>query len=189
MIPLYYEKKTEKLNSKCWHRCLPHKLRPLRIGRFEHGCVICKEEVVPRRDFSSVWILALLRPFYTFEQFQGHSGGVPVDPTLQENVLLPSGHAVFFTALNPMFIEGLRRDEAKNCSVQTHLENTLKQSVLVYFEVAQRKELQFYQTRSKAIILHNTFCGVHRKGGDPEVRRRIVQQNVPISYFTTKNCA
>ena len=52
--------------------------------------------------------------------------------------LIPGGkdvkkgrHAVFFTAVNPMFTrsaqrEGLRRDEAQDCSVQTHLENTSK---------------------------------------------------------------
>ena len=100
---------------------------------------------------------------------QGHSGGTHINPTLQDNVLLPSDfaehichvgsshdmhyfiqsglipggkdvkkgrHAVFFTALNPMYIDhyrekGLRRDEAQDCSVHTQLEDTPKHSVFV----------------------------------------------------------
>ena len=47
---------------------------------------------------------------------------------------------------------------------------------------AQSKVFQFYQTRSNAIIFYNTLL-VHRKGGDQEARRRIVQQNVSISFL------
>ena len=58
----YHEKKMEQLNSIFWHRCLPQDSRLLRIGQFQHGWVICNEEVVPRRNFSIAWIL-ILRPF------------------------------------------------------------------------------------------------------------------------------
>ena len=44
--------------------------RLLSICQFEHGCVICEEEVAPRRDFSIAWTLTLVRPFFTFEQFK-----------------------------------------------------------------------------------------------------------------------
>ena len=45
---------------------------------------------------------------------------------------------MFFAAVNSMYIdhyrEGLRSDEAQDCSVQTQEENTPKHNVLVYFE-------------------------------------------------------
>ena len=76
--------------------------------------------------------------FLHLRAIQGHSGGTHIDPTLQDNVLLPDGlaehiyhvgsshdlhsiiqsglipggksvkqerHAVFFTAVNPMFVD------------------------------------------------------------------------------------
>ena len=67
---VHFEKKTEQLNSKFWHRWLHHNSRFLRTGQFEHGWVFCKEEVAQRRDFSIAWILTLPRLFKTFEQFK-----------------------------------------------------------------------------------------------------------------------
>ena len=125
---------------------------------------------------------------------QCHSGGTHIDPTLQDNVLLPNDfaehiyhvgssldthsiilsglipggkdvkkgrHAVFFTAVNPnvhrpLSREGLRRDEAQDCSVQTQWK--IHQNTVCWCElrVALSKGLQFYQTVSHAIILYNT---------------------------------
>ena len=84
---------------------------------------------------------------------------------------------------------GLRRDEAQNCSVQTQLGNTPQHSVLVKFDgllrVKDCNSIGRDQTRSSFA----TFtCGVHREGGDQEVRRIIVQQNVSVSCCTAKNC-
>ena len=61
--------KTEQLNSKFWHRCLPHNSSLLRIGQFEHGLKINKEEEVLRRDISIAWILSQPSLFFT-EQFK-----------------------------------------------------------------------------------------------------------------------
>ena len=55
--------------------------------------------------------------------------------------------------------------------------------------VAQSKGLQIYQTRSNAIILHNTSHAMCVENVVVRtVRRRIVQQSVSVSYCTTKNC-
>ena len=126
----------------------------------------------------------------------------PTICSIIQSGLIPGGkdikkgrQAVFFTAVNPMFIDhygekGLRRDDAQNCSVQTQLEihrNTVHWCDL---RVAQRKGQQFYQTQSNGIILYNTSPAmcikrvVVRKSG----RRRIVQQNVSISHCTAKSC-
>ena len=56
---------------------------------------ICKEEAVPRRDFSTVWIVTLLGPFLYLRAIQGHSGGEHSNPALQDNVLLPSDFAEY----------------------------------------------------------------------------------------------
>ena len=51
--------------------------------------------MVLRRDFSVVWTHTLLIPSYTFEQFEAtlHIAGKHINPTLQDNVLLPGGFA------------------------------------------------------------------------------------------------
>ena len=67
MIVLSFEK-TEQLNSKFWHRWFPHNSSLLRI--VQHDLHICKEEEVPRRDFSIARILIQPRLFFTFEQFK-----------------------------------------------------------------------------------------------------------------------
>ena len=59
-----------QVSRTCWN--LHHNSSLLRIGQFEHGWVICKEEVVPRRDFSIAWILTLPRLFCTFEHFDAN---------------------------------------------------------------------------------------------------------------------
>ena len=43
---LRHDKKTEQLNSKFWHRCLPQSSRLLLIGQFKHVKVICNQEAV-----------------------------------------------------------------------------------------------------------------------------------------------
>ena len=95
MILLYHERKMEQLNSIFWHRCLlpdfasSHHLsirtwlRYLRRGggtkkRFQY----CLD------PYSGETILYL-------RAFQGHSGGQLINPTLQDNVLLPSDFAEY----------------------------------------------------------------------------------------------
>ena len=50
--------------------------------------------------------------------------------------------------------------QAKDRSIQKNLETSSKQSVLVQLKVAQKKGLQFYQTRSHAIVLHKTLLAM-----------------------------
>ena len=93
MILLSFEKKTDQLNSEFWHRCLPHNWSLLRSGQREHGLDTCKEEEVPRIDFSIAWILTQPRLFSTFEQFKAILEENRVDPAMQDSVLFPSGFA------------------------------------------------------------------------------------------------
>ena len=91
-----------------------------------------------------------------------------------------------------MFIDhyrekGLRRDEAQNCSGQTHLENTPKHSVLVHFEGCLEPGIAVLSnTIQRNHSLQHFTRGGHREGGEQEVRRRILQQNVSVSYCTEK---
>ena len=133
--------------------------------------------------------------FLYFRAIQGLSGGTHIDPTLQDNVLLPNDfaehiyhvgisqdmnsiiqsglipggkdvkkgrHAVFFTAVNPMFVYQHKEVEYDPTNPRIAV---YKQSLEIYqntvywcnLKVAHGKGLQFYQTRSKAIILCNTL--------------------------------
>ena len=70
-------------------------------------------------------------------------------------------HAVFFTAVNPMFIDHHReRDhDVTKPRIAVYKHNwKVHQNTVCWcnLRVAQSKGLQFYQTRSNAIILHNT---------------------------------
>ena len=195
----YLEKKTEQSNSESWHRCFVQNLRLLSHGQFGHGCITCKEEVVPRRDFSIVWIHTLLIPSYTFEQFKAtlkentlilhckttccyRATSPSTSTTLEapmtvhsiiQSGLIPGGkdikkgrHAVFFTAVNPVSIDHYRGREydvmKPRIAVYKHTWKIHKNTVYwCNLRVAQSKGLQFYQTRSCALILLQHFiCGV-----------------------------
>ena len=92
--------------------------------------------------------------------------------TLNRSGLFPGGkdvkkgsHAVFFTAVNPMFIDHCReRDyDVTKPRIAVYKHNWKIHQNTVYWcnsRVAQSKGLQFYQTRSNAIILHNTLLAV-----------------------------
>ena len=126
---------------------------------------------------------------------QGHSGRNLIDPSLQDNVLVPNnffeyihhigcainlhsiinsglipgGHnlskrqTVFFLPVNPMDkehkdpetidLEAPRLAQYMQTAWKKH-QNTL---YWVDIKLAQKKGLKFYQTRSNAIILHNTL--------------------------------
>ena len=97
---------------------------------------------------------------------------------------------MFFTAVNPMLIwSHMERDydvTKSRIAVCKHTwkihQNTVYCGVIL--RVAQRKGLQFYQTRSNAIILGNTSLAVCiekvviRKSGE-----ELYNQNVPISFL------
>ena len=126
---------------------------------------------------------------------QGHSGRKHINPTLQDNVLLPDNfadhiyhigsshdthsiiqsglipggqdvkkgrHAVFFAAVNPMFIGNYREQDydltQPRIAVYKH-DWKVHQNTVYWcnLKVAQSKGLQFYQTWSNAIILYNSI--------------------------------
>ena len=154
------------------------------LVKFEHGRILLQKEVVLRRYFSivCVWIHTRLVPSYAFEQFKATLEEKHIDPTLQDNVLLPSDFAEYIYHvgsshdLHSIIQSGLipggkdvkkgrhavffRGDEAQDCRVQTQLENTSKHSVLVNLKVAQSEGLQLNQKRSSAIILYSTLPAV-----------------------------
>ena len=132
-----------------------------------------------------------------FRSLQGHSGRNPIDPTLQDNVLIPntffeyiyhigcvinlhsithSGlipgeqnlskerqYSLLFTAVSPMNKE--HKDPYKLDLTKARLawykQKTWKRHQdTVYWvdiQLPQRKGLNFYQTRSNAIILYDTL--------------------------------
>ena len=68
--------------------------------------------------------------------------------------------------------KGLRRDEAQDCSVQTHVENTPKHSVLGHIEGSSEEGIAVLSNAIKRDHPSQHFtCDVHREGGDQEVRR------------------
>ena len=127
---------------------------------------------------------------------QGHSGRNHIDPSLQDNVLIPNNFSeyiyhngcainlhsmtnsglilggqnlsrerqtVFFTAVNP--IDKEYKDPYKLDLTQPRLawykqKTWKKHQDTVYWvdiQLAQRKGLKFYQTRSNAVILYDTL--------------------------------
>ena len=124
---------------------------------------------------------------------QGHSGRNPIDPSLQDNVLIPNNffeyiyhvgcainlhsiansglipggqnssrdrQTVFFTAVNPMHKnhqDPIELDLTKP-RLASYKQKWKVHHDTVYgvdIQLAQRKELKFYQTRSNAVILYD----------------------------------
>ena len=100
-------------------------------------------------------------------------------PTVHHPVRIDSGwenvkegrHAVFFTAVNPMFVDQHKEVEydLTKPRIAVYKNNWKIHQNTIYgctLRVAQGKGLQFNQTRSNAIILYKHFTrGVHRDGG------------------------
>ena len=85
--------------------------------------------------------------------------------------------------------EGLRREPR----IAVYKHNWKRQQNTVYwcnlFRVTQSEGLQFYQTRSNAIILYNTLLAMcNQEGGGQEVRRRMYNKTASVSCSTAKNC-
>ena len=74
-------------------------------------------------------------------------------------------HAVFFTAANPMFVDQHKKAEydLTNPRIAVYKNTwTIHQHTWYWcnLKLAQRKGLQFYQTRSNAIIFYNTLTAI-----------------------------
>ena len=76
--------------------------------------------------------------------------------------------AVFCTIVNPMEdgygmeVNSTRSDEIKDRAIQEYLESPSNYFFWCNLKLAQEKGLQFYQTRSHAVVLYNTLpaaCG------------------------------
>ena len=123
--------------------------------------------------------------FWYFRAIQGHSGGAFVDLAMQDNVVLPDNFfehifhvgnshdvhsiiqsgAVFFTVVSPMRVDQHKEVEydLTKPRVAVFKNNWKVHQNTVYWcnlKVAQKKGLQFYQTRSNAIVFYNTLFAI-----------------------------
>ena len=150
---------------------------------------------------------------------QGHSGRNPIDPTLQDNVLIPNhffeyiyhiGCAVnvhsitnsgliaggqnssrdrqtaFFTVVNPMHKhhkDPQELDLTKPRLASYKQKWKLHQDMVYWVDIqlAQRKGLKFYQTRSNAIILYDTLPAYYISKAIVMKSEEIIYQEVYLS--------
>ena len=165
--------------------------------------LFAKKDEVPGRDFSIVWIHTLLIPSCTFEHFKAtleeNTLTLHCNTTCCYRATSPSTFTTLEAPtiwLNQSIRIGSgwqRRQERETCGVlygrepnerdydvtqprigvYKHNWKIHQNTVWCNLRVAQSKGLQFYQTRSNAIIHYNTLLAVcNRKGGDQQVRRR-----------------
>ena len=169
------------------------------LGALNIGLVVCgrarwQEAEATRKDFNTV-LIRQDKKFFTSELFKVIQDAIPIDPTLQDNVLIPNNffeyiyhigcavnlhsitnsgliaggqnsskerQTVFFTAVNPM--NKNHRDPQELDLTKPRLAS-YKQKWKVHqdtvywvdIQLAQRKGLKFYQTRSNAVILYDTL--------------------------------
>ena len=164
---------------------------------------------VLRNDSQFSWTF-----FDTFEQFKAILEGAFVDLAMQDNVVLPDNFfehifhvgnshdvhsiiqsgAVFFTVVSPMRVDQHKEVEydLTKPRVAVFKNNWKVHQNTVYWcnlKVAQKKGLQFYQTRSNAIRPFTTLYlrYASRKWFSWRVRRRIAPSNVSISKGYREN--
>ena len=131
-----------------------------------------------------------------------HVGRSLVTHSIIQSGLIPGGkdvkkgrRVVFFTAVDPMYIDHYReRDyDVTKPSIAVYKQNLKIHQNTVYWanlRVAQKKGLTFYQTRSNAIILHNTLPAeciekvVALSSGEV-----VYNKPIRISSFTSKSCS
>ena len=153
---------------------------------------------------------------------QGHSGRNPIDPTLQDNVLIPNNffeyiyhigcavnlhsitnsglilggqnssrvrQTVFFTVVNPMhknLQDPLELDLTKPRLASYKQKWKVNQDTVywVHFQLAQRKGLKFYQTRSNAVILYDTLPAYCVESNCDEIIRNPKSESVWVTSTT-----
>ena len=110
----YFEKKTERLNSGDYKIIFGANLSTLNIGLMVCGRARWQEADTTRKDINIVLIRPVQDILY-LRALQGHSGRKPIDPTLQDNVLIPDnffeyiyhiGCAISLHSTNSGFIAG-----------------------------------------------------------------------------------
>ena len=169
-------------------------LSTLKIGLMMHGRARWQEAEATIKDFNTV-LIHQGNKFLTFELFKVIQDATPIDPSLQDNVLIPNNffkyiyhiecavnlhsitnsamiaggqnssrdrQTVLFTAVNPM--DQNHQDPIEHDLTKPRLASYKQQWKVhqdtVYWvdrQLAQRKGLKFYQTRSNAVILYDTF--------------------------------
>ena len=99
---------------------------------------------------------------------------------------------VFFKAVNPMSIHPRKhRDyDVTKPRIAVYKQNWKKQNTVYWanLRVAQEKGLIFYQTRSDAIILHNTLPAVRIEKVVAMSSGEVLQTKKRISSLTAKSC-
>ena len=148
-----------------------------------------------------------------------------IDPTLQDNVLLPndfaehiyhagSSHrpvwidsgcenvkkrrrAVFFTAVNRSLISTKKSSTTwRKPRIAVHKKWKVHQNTVYWCDlrITQSKGLQFYQTRSNAIILHNTLPAVciekvvNMKSGEEFFSKLYQSPELPQRMYASRIC-
>ena len=75
-----------------------------------------QEEEEPRKGFNIAWILTLPHILY-FRALQGHSGGIAINPELQDKKLLPKGSIEYiFHVGNASELNSITNEEDNPCS-------------------------------------------------------------------------
>ena len=85
-----------RLNSGDQKIILGTILRTLSIGLMKCGRAKYNEAEATRKDFNTI-LIRQDKKFFYLRALQGHSGRNPIDPTLQDNVLIPNN---FFEYIN-----------------------------------------------------------------------------------------
>ena len=127
-----------------------------------------------------------------FRALQGHSGRNPIDPSLQDDVLIPNsffeniyhiGCAVnLYSITNSGLIAGGQKSGREKQTWKRHQDTVY----WVEKQLAQRKGFKFYQTRSNAVILCDTlpaYC--ISKAIVMKSRKEIKDQKEYVSSTTT----
>ena len=113
-----------------------------------------------------------------FTEYIYHVGNVSEIRSTIRSGLIPGGRSlqrdrqsVFFTAVNPMdddqSMEEIRCDLDKPRIAPKKNTRRLHQNTVYWcnLKLAQKKGVQIYQTRSHAIVLHNTTCDMYWESG------------------------
>ena len=98
---------------------------------------------------------------------------------------------VFFTAVDPMdndqSMEGIsvRLGQAKDRTIDQYFRTSSKDGKWCSFELAQKRGLQIYQTRSNAIVLYNSQPAICVESGMHEDFGEAFPKSLPISTVTS----
>ena len=152
-----------------------------------------------KRDSSFVWIHSMLIASYALEQFfkatreKTHQSYI-ARQRVGCRTISPSTSTIPRYALNhPIWIDSGKG--SMRCSLRPWFQCSSAITVgrITKWHVHQNTEIGvIWGLQSNAVIRdhpsqHST-CDVYRQSGNQKVRRRIVQQNVSISYCTAKSC-